>query len=123
MAMESRAGARVKMDATVMVEIDILAKDNVRILREPKKAEIFDISIVGIGLLAPIYFPKGAILIINIDASAFKMEKPSKIIGEVRFCQPTKEGKYRLGIKFIEIDKPFLAKITEYVEHNKNKAA
>ena len=123
MGMESRAGVRVKMDANVMVGIDMAMKENVRILREPKKAEILDVSVIGIGLLAPIYFPKGAILIINVDASVFKMEKPAKIIGEVRYCQPAKEGRYRLGIQFAEIDKPLLAKITEYVEQNKSKAA
>lgn len=123
MGIESRAGVRVKMDANVKVEIDMAMKENVRILREPKKAEILDLSVIGLGLLAPIYFPKGAELIINVDASVFKMDKPAKIIGEVRYCQPTKEGKYRLGIKFTEIDKPLLAKITEYIEQNKNKAA
>ena len=34
MGMESRSGMRVKIDANVMVEIDMAMKENVRILRE-----------------------------------------------------------------------------------------
>ena len=120
--MESRAGVRVKMDPSAMVDIDMAMKENVRTLRESKKAEILDVSVVGFGLMAPIYFPKGIMAVINVDASTFKTEKPARIIGEVRYCQQMKEGKYRLGIRFVEIEKPILAKITEYVEHNKDKA-
>ena len=69
-----------------------------------------------------LYFPKGIMAVIDVDASTFNTEKPSRIIGEVRYCQQVKEGKYRLGVRFVEIEKPLLAKITEYVEHNKDKA-
>lgn len=120
--MESRAGVRVKMDANAMVDIDMAMKENVRTLRAAKKAEILDVSCVGLGLMAPIYFPKGIMAVIDVDASTFNTEKPSRIIGEVRYCQQVKEGKYRLGVRFVEIEKPLLAKITEYVEHNKDKA-
>ena len=121
MAMESRAGARVRIDATIMVEIDMGMKDDIRILREPQKAEIIDISIVGLGVVAPIYFPKSAVLIIDMDASVFSMDESARIMGEVRYCRPAKDGKYRLGIKFIEIDKAFLSRIKEYVDKNKDK--
>ena len=122
MAMESRAGVRVRMDATIMVEIDMGMKEDVRILREPQKAMIVDISVVGFGVEVPIFFPKSALLIIDMDSSIFKMDKRARILGEVRYCRPAKDGKYRLGIKFIEVDKTFLGKIKEYVEQNKHKA-
>ena len=123
MAMESRAGARVMIDATIMVEIDIGMKEDIRVLREPHKAEIIDISVLGVGIIAPIYFPRNAILVIDMDASPFNVEKHVIIIGEVRYCRPSKGGKYRLGVKFAEMDKSFLSKIKDYVEQNKNKSA
>lgn len=122
MGMESRAGVRVKMDANTMVGIDMAMKENVRTLREAQKAEILDVSVVGFGLMAPIYFPKGAMAVIEVEPSVFKTEKSAKVIGEVRYCQQMTPGKYRLGVRFVEIEKPLLAKITEYVEHNKDKA-
>ena len=125
MAIESRAGVLVRIEATVMVEIDVGMKNEVRILREPQKAIIRDISVVGIGIASPIFFPKGAIMVVQIDTSSFGMEKPAKVIGEVRYCRPVKdkEGKYKVGIKFLEIEKALLGKIAEYVERNKNKSA
>ena len=120
--MESRAGARISINANLTVDVDTGGKGNARFLREPQKAAIVDISAVGIGAVSPIFLPKGAVLKIDMDASAFRTEKPPRIKGEICYCRPTKDGKYRLGIKFIEIDKGLLDKIKEYVEQNKDKA-
>ena len=122
MGMESRAGARISINATLTVDVDTGGKGNVRFLREPQKAVIADISAVGIGAVSSIFLPKGAVLTIDMDAPAFKTEKPARIKGEICYCRPTKDGKYRLGIKFVEIDKTLLDKIKEYVEQNKDKA-
>lgn len=122
MGMESRAGVRVSVDANTMVGIDMAMNANVRTLRQPQKAEILDVSVIGLGLMAPIYIPKGAKAVITVEPPVFATEQTAKVVGEVRYCQQVKPGKYRLGIRFVEIEKPFLAKITEYVEHNKDKA-
>jgi len=102
-----------------MVEIDIGMKEDVRILREPQKAVIVDVSTVGFGIIAPIFFPKNALLVIDMDASVFNIDKHAKIIGNVRYCRPAKDGKYKVGVKFVEIEKPLLVKIREYVERQK----
>ncbi|MDD5269763.1 MAG: PilZ domain-containing protein [Candidatus Omnitrophica bacterium] len=122
MSIDSRAGIRVKIDATIMVEIDMGMKDKVRIIREPQKAVIVDISIIGLGVISPIFLPKGAILVIQLDTSIFGPVKPARVIGEVRYCRPSKNRDYRTGVKFIDIDKALLAKIKEYVEQHKNSA-
>lgn len=122
MAMESRAGMRVKMAATIMVEIDTDMKEKVRIIREPQKAVIVDISVIGLGVISQIFFPKGAILVIKLDASLFDLEKPVRIIGEVRYCRPSKSKDYRLGVKFLDIDKDLLSRIREHVEQHKHNA-
>ena len=122
MGMESRAGARVSINATLTVDVDTGGKGIARFLREPQKAVIADISAVGIGAVSPIFLPKGAALMIDMDASALSTGKPARIKGEICYCRPAKDGKYRLGIKFIDIDKTFLDKIKEYVEQNKDKA-
>lgn len=122
LAIESRAGIRVKIDATIMVEIDTGMKDKVRIIREPQKAVIVDISIIGLGVISPIFLPKGAILVIQLDTSIFDTGKPARVIGEVRYCRPSKNKDYRTGVKFLDIDKALLAKIKEYVEQHKHNA-
>jgi c-di-GMP-binding flagellar brake protein YcgR len=122
LSIESRAGIRVKIDATIMVEIDTEMKEKVRIIREPQKAVIVDISVVGLGVISPIFFPKGAILVIQLDASLFSLEKPARVIGEVRYCRPSKNKSYRLGLKFLDIDKGLLAKMREYVEQHRHHA-
>jgi c-di-GMP-binding flagellar brake protein YcgR len=122
MGMESRAGARVSINATLTVDVDTGGKGIARFLREPQKAVIADISVVGIGAVCPIFLPKGAALTVDMDASAFNMDKPARIKGEICYCRPSKDGKYRLGIKFVDIDKALLDRIKEYVEQNKDKA-
>lgn len=122
MAIESRAWVRVSIDATVMVEVDMGMKEKVRILHEPQKAVVVDISVGGMGLVAPIFFPKNALLDIRFDASIFDFDRPAKIIGEVRYCRPTNDGKYRVGVKYVEIEKTLLARIKNYVEQNKDKS-
>lgn len=123
MAIESRAGVRVRIDATIMVEIDMGMKEKVRILREPQKAVVVDISAVGIGIIAPIFFPKNALVVVQLDTSSLNFDKSARIIGEVRYCRPTRAEKYRVGVKFLEIEKSLLDKIKDYVERNKDKSA
>ncbi len=120
--MESRTGARININATLTVDVDTGGKGNVRFLREPQKAVIVDISAVGIGAVSPIFLPKGAVLTIDTDAAIFKTEKPVRIKGETCYCRPAKDGKYRVGIKFVNIDKTLLDKIKEYVEQNRDRA-
>lgn len=122
MAIESRAGVRVRIDATIMVEIDMGMKEKVRILRGPQKAVVVDISAVGIGVISPIFFPKSALIVVQLDTSSLDFDKSARIIGEVRYCRPTRKGKYRVGLKFLEIEKSLLDKIKDYVERNKDKS-
>ena len=122
MGMESRAGARVSINATLTVDVDTGGKGIARFLREPQKAVIADISAVGIGAVCPIFLPKCAALVIDMAASALSTDKPARIKGEVCYCRPSKDGEYRLGIKFVDIDNALLDKIKEYVEQNKDKA-
>ncbi len=122
MAIDSRAGIRVKIDATIMVEIDTGMKDKVRIIREPQNAVIVDISVIGLGVLSPIFLPKGAILVIQLDTSIFDTAKPARVIGEVRYCRPSRNKDYRTAVKFLDIDKALLATIKENVEQHKHNA-
>jgi len=110
------------MNAALTVDVDTGGKEDVRFLREPQKAAIVDISAVGIGVVSPIFLPKGAALTVDMDATAFKAERPVRIKGEVSYCRPSKDGKYRVGIKFVGIDDSLLGKIKEYIEQNKDKA-
>ncbi len=113
--MESRGGVRVGIDATAMVEVDKAMKEQVRILREPQKVTVVDVSTIGLGLVSPVFLPKGAILVINMESAIFSFDKPINIKGEVRYCKPSQEGRYKVGIKFIEVESDVLQKIKEYV--------
>ncbi|MFH1014742.1 MAG: PilZ domain-containing protein [Nitrospirota bacterium] len=113
--MESRGGVRVRIDATAMVEVDKAMKEQVRILREPQKVTIADVSTVGLGLVSPVFLPKGAILVIKMESAIFNFDKPISLKGEVRYCKPSKEGRYKVGIKFVEVENDVLNKIKEYV--------
>lgn len=113
--MESRGGVRVGIDAIAMVEVDKAMKEQVRILREPQKVTIVDVSTIGLGLVAPVFLPKGAILVIKMESAIFNFDKPINIKGEVRYCKPAQEGRYKVGIKFIEVESDVLQKIKEYV--------
>ncbi len=112
---ESRGGTRVGINATAMVEVDKAMKEQVRILREPQKVVIADVSAVGLGILSPVFLPKGAILEIRMESAIFSFDKPITIKGEVRYCRPAKEGSYKVGIKFVEVESDILSKIKEYV--------
>jgi len=113
--MESRGGARVGISATAMVEVDKAMKEQVRILREPQKVVIADVSDVGLGIISPVFLPKGAILEIRIESALFDLDKPITIKGEVRYCKPAKENSYKVGIKFIEVESGILSRIKEHV--------
>lgn len=113
--MESRGGARVGINATAMVEVDKAMKEQVRILREPQKVVIADVSNVGLGVVSSVFLPKGAVLEIKMESSLFNFNKPLTIKGEVRYCKPAKEGSYKVGIRFIEVESDALSKIREYV--------
>lgn len=113
--MESRGGVRVGINATAMVEVDKAMKEQVRILREPQKVVIADVSTVGLGVVSPVFLPKGAILEIKMESAIFNFDKPITIKGEVRYCKPAQEGRYKVGIKFIEVESDILSKIKEYV--------
>lgn len=115
---ESRGGVRVSINATAMVEVDKAMKEQVRILREPQKVTIADVSTVGLGLISPVFLPKGAILAIKMESAIFNFDKPINIKGEIRYCKPAKEGSYKVGIKFIEVEGDILSKIKEYVVRN-----
>ena len=122
LGIECRAGIRVRIDATIMVEIDTCMKDKVRIIREPQKAVIVDMSVVGLGVISQIFLPKGAILVIQLDATLFNLDKPARVIGEVRYCRPSKSKNYRVGVKFLDVEKNLLARIKDYVEQHKHHA-
>lgn len=116
--MESRNGVRVGINATAMVEIDRVMKEQVCILHEPQKVAIADVSVVGLGVVSPLFLPKGAILESKVESAVFNFDRPMNIKGEVRYCRPAQEGRYKVGVKFIEVESDALQKIKEYVTKN-----
>lgn len=113
--METRGATRVTLNASVILKVDTSMKDQIRLLQEEQKANVVDISTSGIGVISPLFFPKGARLLAQMDATALKISKPINIKGEVRYCNPQPGKKYRLGIKFVEIEDAVVDKIKEYV--------
>ena len=113
--METRGEARIKLDAGASLKVNGDMEKHVHLLREEQKAEIVDVSALGIGVVSPVFLPKGAILNIQVNGAAFGMDTPIKIKGEVRYCKPEKGRKCKVGIKFIEIEDAVLNKIKEYV--------
>ncbi len=119
-SIESRGGVRVKIDATVMLQIDKAMRAQVHVLREPKKALVVDISVVGLGIIAPVFLPRGAALETMMDGTSFGTANPTRILGEIRYCRPAEKGKYRVGVKFVDIESGILSKIKDYVAKNKH---
>lgn len=120
---ESRGGIRVPFEAGCVLEIDKAMQEGVRLLSGPQKATVFDISVIGVGVYSPIFFPKGVILEIKVDSPQLKSDVPIKIKGEVRYCKPEGKGKYRLGVKFIDVEERVLSKIREYVAKNEKSVS
>lgn len=113
--METRAAPRATLNANVILKVDSSMKDQIRLFQEEQKASVVDISTSGVGMISPIFFPKGAILRLQMDGAALKINKPINIKGEVRYCNPQVGKKYRLGVKFIEVEGAVVDKIKEYV--------
>ncbi|MFH1779336.1 MAG: PilZ domain-containing protein [Candidatus Omnitrophota bacterium] len=121
--METRSAVRVALNASVTLKVDSAMKDQIRLLQEEQKANVADISTSGVGIISPVFFPKGAILGIQMDGATLKMKKPINIKGEVRYCSPQPGKKYRMGIKFIEIEDEIMNKIKEYVAKSEQQKA
>lgn len=119
--METRGAVRIKLDADATLEVNGATKEQIRLLQEEQKAVIADVSISGLGVISPVFFPKGVTLRIQMDGATFNMDKPINVRGEVRYCKPGGERKYKLGIKFIEIEDKVLNKIKEYVAKNERR--
>lgn len=119
--METRGGVRIKLEGSATLKVNGTMKEQIHLLQEEQKAVIADVSALGLGVVSPVFFPKGAILRIQMDGATFNFDKPISIRGEVRYCKPERGKKYRLGIKFIEIDNKALDKIKEYVIKNERR--
>lgn len=119
--METRGGVRIKLDGSATLKVNGTMKEQIRLLQEEQKAIRADVSVLGLGVISPVFFPKGAILKIQMDGAAFNIDKPINIRGEVRYCKPERGKKYKLGIKFVEIEDKVLEKIKEYVIKNERR--
>lgn len=119
--METRGGVRIKLDSSATLKVNGTMKEQIHLLHEEQKAVIADVSVLGLGVISPIFFPKGAILKIQMDGAAFNIDKPINIRGEVRYCKPERGKKYKLGIKFVEIEDKVVEKIKEYVIKNERR--
>ena len=119
--METRGGVRIKLDSSATLKANGPLKEQIRPLHEKQKAIVADVSVLGLGVISPVFFPKGAILKIQMDGAAFNIGKPINIRGEVRYCKPERGKKYKLGIKFVEIEDKVLEKIKEYVIKNERR--
>lgn len=119
--METRGGVRIKLDSSATLKVNGTMKEQIHLLQEEQKAVIADVSVLGLGVISPIFFPKGAILKIQMDGAAFNIDKPINIRGEVRYCKPERGKKYKLGIKFVEIEDKVVDKIKEYVIKNERR--
>ncbi len=58
------------------------------------------------------------ILAIKMESAVFVFDKPIIIKGEVRYCRPMREGGYKAGIKFIDVEAGALSRIREYVDNS-----
>jgi|GEM_PF-633346 len=120
--METRSAARIKLETKAKLKVNGAMKEQIHLLQEEQDADIVDISVSGVGMISPVFFPKGAILGIQINGAAFHANKPLSLRGEVRYCRPESGKKYRLGIKFVELEDKVLDKIKEYIAKYERRA-
>lgn len=118
---ESRGGIRVRIDTPAVLEIDREMRETIRILRDSQRITVIDVSVVGAGILSPVFLPKGAMLSIRMETAVFSPGAPVEIKGEVKYCRPVKQGSYKVGVRFVDIEDNLLNKIKVFVDKSEGR--
>ncbi|MBU3958464.1 MAG: PilZ domain-containing protein [Candidatus Omnitrophica bacterium] len=125
-AKDRRRFQRLELDITVYYQVS--EPLNIRVMVGDKEVEatMLDISAGGMGLLTDFDIPARSILLIKFTLA--KMDKqgqvnfygPVNIRGEVRYNVLEDKNRYRLGIRFVKIDRLEQTKITDFVKMTLN---
>lgn len=119
---ETRRAKRVKVGVAITYSIHESMKEQINLSEDTVETTSRDISPLGIAISSTYFVPKGALLNICIDSSAFYPERtggldnPIRVVGKVVSCIMEEKKKYRLGIEFVELQDEDKASIGRFVE-------
>lgn len=119
---ERRGYQRLKIDITVIYQVN--KPSNVRVLigEEEVEAMILDLSEGGVGILTDYDIPVLAVLSVEFmiykldDKNNFRFYKSIKASGEVHSNVLLEKNKHRLGICFTQIDEEAKSEIADFVK-------
>lgn len=119
---ETRRAKRVRVEVTITYSIHESMKKQINLSEDVVKTTSRDISTLGVAIDSPYFVPKGALINISIDSSAFYpegtggLDKPIRVVGKVVSCIMEAKKRYRLGVEFVEIQDEDKASIGRFVE-------
>ncbi|MDP6685664.1 MAG: PilZ domain-containing protein [Candidatus Omnitrophota bacterium] len=79
------------------------------------KVDMFDISVLGVGIRTKYFLPKGLIVHLEINGVLFGLAKPMKVKGEIRHCEQIDTYIYKCGVKFLNISKGHKDSISQLI--------
>ena len=124
MAIDSRLHPRIKITCK-LASVDTETGVDGFSLGDTKriKAEVFDLSIGGMGLLLNYFLPKGLQIKLLVDGKCFNSDKEIMLKAEVRYCITLKANRYKCGIRFTDISEENKNIIVNFIASHKKNAS
>ena len=120
--MDTRFINRVNLDLKVLLKIEDDEEQQVALVGGNKiEANVFDVSVSGIGLGIKHFIPKGLIVSMEIDGTPFGLEGVVKVKGEICYCNYVQASLYKCGIRFVDVPKQFTKAINDLVTKHERR--
>jgi len=117
---EKRKYKRVRLGLSLVYRQDSALNVSLRGSGEEHKAKMFDLSEGGLAIISDVAIPNATLLWTRFTLSKAEERGVSyygsmDLLGEVRYCVPIDNNKYRLGIAFVNIKDKTKADIANFV--------
>lgn len=109
--MESRRAVRkeITLKGSFMIKDDL--KYKLHVYKEPIDLTLVDIAVLGCGIVASHYLPKGLVIALKIkdfpvvSGKEIKERKDIEFSGRVMTCKTTPSRANKIGLEFVDLNK------------------
>ena len=132
MSFETRRELRRPITLRVSVRVNPAFSETVQLAKESIEGRLADISVIGIGLISPVFLPPGVLIDIELprpalaDPNALDPGKSAEgsisITAKVAYAKPF-GSQCRIGVSFIHIEEADRALIQAYVSRDRRRAS
>lgn len=114
--MDTRFTRRVNLSLKILLEIKDDEEQRIALVGGNKlEADVFDISVSGIGLGIRHFIPKGLMVSMEIDGTPFEINEVMRVKGEICYCNYVQASLYKCGIRFIEMPEQYVTAVIDFV--------